>query len=65
MFLRRFLGHLINCRRATRLISKEQERPLGRADRLLLKLHLAWCVACLRFAGQVSFLREAMHRYRE
>jgi hypothetical protein len=65
MSLKRALGHLINCKHATRLVSRMQEQPLGRVDHLLLKLHLAWCVACLRFAAQLSFLREAMQRYRE
>ncbi len=65
MFLRQLLGHLINCKRATRLVSRMQEHPLGRIDRLLLRLHLAWCVACLRFESQVRFLRHAMQRYRE
>jgi hypothetical protein len=65
MSLKRILGHLINCKRATRLVSRMQERPLGRIDRLLLKLHLAWCVACLRFESQMRFLRHAMQKYRE
>jgi hypothetical protein len=65
MSIRRFLGHLIDCKRATRLISMGQERPLGLADRILLKLHLGWCVACVRFNSQVRFLRHAMQKYRE
>ena len=65
MSLRRFLGHLIDCKTATRLVSRRQERPLGPLDRLLLKLHLGWCVACVRFDAQMRFLREAMRKYRE
>jgi hypothetical protein len=63
--VRRFFGHFIDCKQATRLISKKQERPLGLADRILLKLHLGWCVACVRFAGQMRFLRRAMNKYRD
>jgi Putative zinc-finger len=63
--LKRFLGHLIHCKRATRLVSRMQERPLGRMDRLLLELHLAWCVACRRFSVQMRFMRHAMQKYRE
>jgi Putative zinc-finger len=63
--LRRFFGHLITCRKATRLVSQEQDRELGPLDALLLKLHLAWCVACLQFQVQTRFLRRAMQRYRE
>jgi hypothetical protein len=42
-----------------------QDRRLGRVDRLLLKLHLAWCKACARFEAQTRFLRRAMQKYRE
>ena len=63
--LKRILGHLINCKHATRLVSRMQEAPLGRVDRLLLKLHLAWCAACLRFEVQTRFLRRAMQKYRD
>ena len=65
MNLRRILGHLIDCRTATRLVSKRLEGPLGPIDRLTLKLHLAWCVMCARFESQMSFLRQAMQKYRE
>ena len=65
MLLKRGLGHLINCKQASRLVSRMQERPLGPMDRLLLRLHLAWCVACLRFDTQMRFLRQAMQKYRE
>jgi hypothetical protein len=64
MPVKKILGHLIDCRRATRLVSLMQEKPLGPVDRVLLRLHLAWCAACARFDGQLRFLREAMQRYR-
>ncbi|MEO8755196.1 MAG: zf-HC2 domain-containing protein [Casimicrobiaceae bacterium] len=63
--IRRALGHLMLCKDATRLVSQMQDRELGPVDRLRLRLHLAWCGACQRFAGQVRFLREVMHKYRE
>ena len=63
--LRRTLGHLITCKHATHLVSAIQERPLGLRDRVLLKLHLGWCVACMRFERQMRFLRRALGRYRE
>ncbi len=65
MLLKKILGHLINCKHATRLVSRDQDESLGRVDRLLLKLHLAWCAACLRFDTHTRFLREAMQKYRE
>ena len=65
MPVKRVLGHLINCKTATRLVSQRQESALGSIDRLLLKLHLGWCVACARFEAQLGLLRKAMQKYRE
>jgi hypothetical protein len=61
----RALGHLISCKRATRLVSQAQDRPLVRWEGTLLRLHLAACAGCTRFAEQIRFLRAAMTRYRE
>lgn len=60
----RLLGHLLDCRHATRLISQLQERPLGSLAQLRLRLHLAACDACSAFSRQLVFMREAMRRYR-
>ena len=60
----RLLGHMLDCRHASRLISQLQERKLGRLERLRLRLHLAACDACTAFNRQVTFLRDAMRRYR-
>jgi hypothetical protein len=60
MSIKRALGHLITCKRAAHLVSQREERPLGVVDHALLKLHLAWCVACARFERQIRFLRKAM-----
>jgi hypothetical protein len=57
------LARFINCRQAARLISDAQDRPLSIRDRLKLRLHLHWCVACTRYQKQVGFLRKALHRY--
>ena len=65
IMLKRALGHLITCKHATHLVSEREERELGTLDRLLLKLHLAWCKACERFEQQLRLLREAMEKYRE
>ena len=65
MSLRQLFGHFITCKRATRLMSQQQDHALGPVNGLLLKLHLAWCAACLRFEAQARFLRRAMHKYRE
>jgi len=66
MALRAFrrLGGLLDCKEASRLISREQDNPLPFGRRMLLRLHLAFCTACTRFSQQTAFLREAMRRYR-
>jgi hypothetical protein len=55
--------HSLECRAATRLISasREQEPPFFK--RLLLRLHLSACKACVRFQQQVKFLREIIRNY--
>lgn len=59
------MGRLLDCKDATRLISRELDGPLPLGRRLRLRLHLLWCDACRRFARQAVFLRLAMERYRE
>jgi Putative zinc-finger len=58
------LGQILNCRDATRLISRELDGPLPIGRRLLLRVHLFWCGPCRNFFRQAMFLREAMRRYR-
>ncbi len=57
------LARFVNCRQAARLISDAQERPLSLRDKIKLRLHLHWCVACTRYERQVAFLRKALRRY--
>ncbi len=57
------LARFINCRQAARLMSDAQERRLPLRDRIKLRLHLHWCVACTRYRQQVRFLRDALRRY--
>jgi Putative zinc-finger len=59
------LARFINCRQAARLMSDAQDRPLSISDRIKLRLHLHWCVACTRYARQLAFLRKALRRYRD
>jgi hypothetical protein len=58
------LGKILNCRDATRLISRELDAPLPPWRRLLLRVHLFWCGPCRDFLRQTLFLRDAMRRYR-
>lgn len=58
------MGRLLDCRDATRLISRELDGPLPRGWRLMLRLHLFWCGPCRRFLQQTRLLRAAMRQYR-
>ena len=60
----RLLGHLIDCRHATRLMSQVQDRPATGWEAVRLRWHLAVCAACTRFDQQLAFMREAMRRFR-
>ena len=52
------------CKEAAALMVAQQDRPLGMADRVALRLHLAACEACPRFERQLSSLRTAFGRWR-
>jgi len=56
---------MINCRKATRLLSRAADAELPWIERALLRLHLAACDACTRFSQQLQFVRAALARYRE
>ena len=63
--IRKALGHIISCKDASRLVSQQQDVGLSSWQRLVLRLHLAVCVACSRFERQLRFLRTAMRKYSE
>jgi hypothetical protein len=58
------IGHMLSCKQASRLISREQDAGLPALKGWLLRLHLAACDGCTRFNTQMRVLREAMRRYR-
>lgn len=51
---------MLNCKDASHLISRRQERPLSAGERWALRVHLWMCVNCRRFAVQIDLLRRAM-----
>ena len=53
---------MLTCKQATHLLSERQDRKLGFGSRLALRLHLLICRGCRVVAGQIDFLRRAMHR---
>lgn len=50
---------MMNCKQATRLMSEELDRTLGRRERIALHLHVLICNGCANFRRQMAFLRRA------
>jgi hypothetical protein len=55
----------ISCQQASRLLSQQQDEPLPLRQRLVLRLHLAYCTACTNVSKQFAALRLAMQRLRD
>ncbi len=53
-----------SCKQATALMVAREDRPLGMADRVALRLHLMACDACPRFKRQMLLMREALGQWR-
>jgi hypothetical protein len=51
---------MLSCRETTRLMSQGLDRDLGFAERLALRVHLAYCLGCRRAGRQMRFLRRAV-----
>lgn len=58
------IGHIINCKDASRLLSQAQDRQLSALAGWKLRMHLKICAKCRRFENQLLFLREALKRWR-
>lgn len=54
---------MISCRKATRLMSDQQERTLSNFERLSLNLHTAMCSACRHFGKQMTLLKTLSQHY--
>jgi len=53
-----------SCREAAALLIAREDRPLGVADRIALRLHLLACAACPRFERQILTMRNSMQQWR-
>lgn len=53
------------CRKASELLSQEQDRALGPVERLRLRLHLLICERCRRVEHHFALLRAAIRRCRD
>lgn len=54
---------MLSCKRATELMSQEQDRALTVSERIGLRLHVWICAACNQYRRQMSVLRAACRRF--
>jgi len=52
------------CKEAAALLIAQEDRRLGHADRLALRLHLMACDACPRFERQLLTMRNSLKQWR-
>ena len=52
------------CKEAAALLIAQEDRRLGRLDRLALRLHLMACDACPRFERQLLTIRNSLKQWR-
>jgi hypothetical protein len=56
---------MTSCKKASELMSREQDRALGPVEGLQLRLHLLICERCRQVTRHLEFLRTAIRRYRD
>lgn len=54
---------MMNCQKATQLLSDAQERKLSLKDRTVLKMHVMMCSGCRNFSQQMGDLRDITRAY--
>ncbi|MFZ2309373.1 MAG: zf-HC2 domain-containing protein [Rhodoferax sp.] len=52
------------CKEVAAILVAREDRHLGLADRLALRLHMAMCEACPRFERQILTMRNSMRQWR-
>ena len=52
------------CKEVAAILVAREDRDLGLADRLALRLHLAMCDACPKFERQMLTLRNGLRQWR-
>lgn len=52
------------CKDVAAILIAREDRHLGLADRLALRLHMAMCGACPRFERQIFTMRNSMLQWR-
>jgi len=56
---------MMNCREATRLMSRSMEEKLSPIQRMRLGFHMSMCKGCRNFNKQNHYLRELSHYFRK
>jgi hypothetical protein len=54
---------MLNCHKATRLISESQDRELSLKENMTLKMHTGICSGCRNFGKQINFIHQAMQKF--
>ena len=52
------------CREVAAMLVAREDRDLGAADRLALRMHMVICEACPKFERQIMTLRNSMQQWR-
>ncbi len=53
----------MSCKQASQILSIKRDRPLSETEELQLKNHLALCLYCRTFDGQLDVLAEMAKRF--
>lgn len=53
-----------SCREVAALLVAREDRALGRADRIALRMHLMVCDTCPRFEKQMLTMRNGLQQWR-
>ncbi|MCV2401805.1 zf-HC2 domain-containing protein [Marinomonas sp. C2222] len=54
---------MMNCKRATELLSEKLDRPLSTKEKVALGIHTTMCVSCRLFSQQMQGLRDLSKFY--
>lgn len=52
------------CREVTAIVVAREDRNLGLADRVALRIHMAMCDACPKFERQILSMRNGLRQWR-
>lgn len=54
---------MLTCKQTFLLGMESNYRRLSWRERLGVRMHLAFCSACMRYKQQMNFIRQAAHRF--